>query len=690
MQTSSSPHETFDALERISIIASERTNALLCAAMDEMPEGVVLLDREGRYIHWNRSYAEIYKKTADLFAVGARFADTLRIGLQRGDYPEAIGREETWYAERMRRLADPGERHEQQLSDGRWILIEERRLPDGSTIGLRIDITEMKQRESSFRLLFESNPIPMYVLDRASQRFLAVNDAAVAHYGYAREHFLLMSRRDLLCSDEGAPEIDADAVKTSEQHLRADGSIIDVAAFSNLTVYGGAPAALIAAVDVTERNRSEARIAHMARHDSLTGLPNRTFLRERLDALLAGRQAFSIFLVDLDHFKAVNDTLGHSAGDRLLEDVAKRLLAIMGEPSTVARLGGDEFAILYLGAQDEAAVRRAAGAVIEAVTPPVAIGGTFVQVAASVGVSRAAIDSNDPETLMRRADVALYQAKAAGRHTYRLFEPAMDDELTARVSFESDLREAVRMGALNVEYQPIVDLATGAPTCMEALLRWTHPTRGAVPPARFIPVAESIGLIRELGGFVLRSACREAARWPETVNVAVNVSPTQFQSGDFFETVMEALREAAISPRRLELEITESLLMNADPATFACLQALRAAGVGVALDDFGTGYSSLSYLRKFPFTKIKIDRSFVAETQDHADAQAVVRAVVGLGSSLGMDVVAEGVERPEELDFLRREHCPAGQGYLFAKPMPASALAGYFAQPDRRTRVFPH
>ncbi|MDB5644228.1 MAG: diguanylate cyclase/phosphodiesterase [Hyphomicrobiales bacterium] len=668
-------------IEQLQRHWAEQKDHLLCAALDVLPEGIVLLDSEGRYVHWNKSYAQIYKATADLFAVGARFADTLRVGLERGDYPEAIGREDAWFEERMRRLNGPGTRHEQQLADGRWILIDERRLEDNSLIGLRIDITELKQRQDSFRLLFEGNPVPMFVIEVENARILAVNDAALEHYGYTREALVGRNKHELVCGNAFNLHDSELTSKGAERHLRADGSVIDVAVFARRLTYAERPSMLVAAIDVTERNRSEARIAHMARHDALTGLSNRTMMRETLDELCASGKPFSVFLIDLDHFKTINDTLGHSAGDELLKQISQRLLMGFPAPSNVVRLGGDEFAIIYCGDQSAASLREAASWILDAAAMPVMLSDCPVHIGASVGICAAARDTKDTETVLRRADIALYQAKAAGRNAFRLFDPAMDAALQAKLKFESDLREAIVTRQLEVHYQPIMGLDTGAPKSMEALVRWRHPERGVVNPSDFIPVAEATGMIRDIGLFVLKTACMEAASWPKSVAVAVNVSPAQLRDVGFYETVMDAISAAGLEPSRLELEITESLLMEATESTLACLTRLRDAGIGVSMDDFGTGYSSLSYLRKFPFTKIKIDKSFVLDMEHNADARAIVRAIVGLGRSLGMDVVAEGVERASDLSLLQDEGCPAAQGFLFSTPMSSTQTRDFLCMP---------
>lgn len=660
---------TRSRIDRTRARVAEQAGELLRAAMDELPEGIVLLDPEGRYIHWNRSYADIYARSADLFRIGVRMEDTLREGVARGDYPDAVGREDKWIAERMRRLANPGDRHEQQLANGRWIMIDERRLPNDCTIGLRIDITEMKAREDSFRLLFESNPIPMFVVDEATKRILAVNDATAAHYGYERNALAGMRYADVTTS--GRPDFDAQ--EKSDMHFRADGSRIDVQTYGRKFDYDGRPAILVAAIDTTERNRAEARIAFMARHDPLTNLPNRAAFRESLEGALAPAGAeLAVFLVDLDYFKQVNDTLGHSVGDQVLRAASLRLLTAAGDRDVVTRLGGDEFAILYRGGVDDAALAGFGLRILQSLARPFDIDGQQIVVGASVGVARAPRDARCPETLLRQADLALYASKNAGRGTCSLFEPALDEAARERATLESELRRALVRREFVVHYQPIVDLRSGEVRTMEALVRWRHPTRGLVSPAEFIPFAEQSLLISQIGQFVLEQACADAASWPPDVKVAVNVSPVQFRHANIFVTVAQTLERTGLSPRRLEIEITESLLLERAEATLATLRALRALGVSISLDDFGTGFSSLTYLRSFPFDKIKIDRAFVEAIGSEPASLAIIDAIVTLGSRLGMRVTAEGIEEPAQARYLLSIGCDEGQGYLFSHPRPVS------------------
>jgi diguanylate cyclase (GGDEF)-like protein/PAS domain S-box-containing protein len=679
---------------KTAVANAEQADTRLREALDILPQGIVFLDAEGRYILWNRQYADIYKRSADLFRPGAKLADTLRIGIARGDYPDAIGREEEWLQQRLSLLANPRGRHEQCLSDGRWIMIEERRTSDGGVIGLRVDITEMKRREASFRLLFDGNPVPMFVCALEDRRILAVNDAAVDHYGHDRAALLAMTLNEIESGDAfdfhdtDADDAEDDAGRTWE-HRKADGKIIDVAVFSRLLTHDEMPAVLIAAMDITERKRAEARIAFMAHHDALTALPNRVLLRERMEEMLArvqrGSGGVAALCIDLDGFKSVNDALGHSFGDLLLQMVARRLQGVAREEDCVARLGGDEFAILVADVATPEQVSAFAQRLLEVIAQPYDLDGHLLSVGGSVGIALAPGDASDADRLLKSADMALYRAKADGRGTFRFFEPDMDARVQARHRLEVDLRAALQSGGLELHYQPLVDLRSGEVTAFEALIRWPHPERGMIPPVEFIPVAEETGLIAPLGAFVLRQACADAARWPRNVKVAINLSPLQFRHGNLLVQVMDALKTSGLSPQRLELEITETLLLEKSEHVLATLHALRALGVRISMDDFGTGYSSLSYLRSFPFDKIKIDRSFVHDLDANADSQAIVRAIVSLGTSLGITITAEGVETESDLARLQAEGCNEGQGYLFSKARPAKEIFQYLT--TRKVRV---
>jgi diguanylate cyclase (GGDEF)-like protein/PAS domain S-box-containing protein len=672
---------------------ARQAHARLRDAIDILPHGLVFLDHDGRYILWNQQYADIYKRSADLFQPGVRLEDTLRIGVARGDYPAAAGREEQWIAERLAKLYNPGGRHEQTLSDGRCVLIEERRTSDGGIIGLRVDITEMKQRESSFRLLFDGNPVPMIVYSRETQQILAVNDSAVQHYGYTRAQFLSMKLRHIHdCSSYEELEsvggaLSARQVGRTWRHLKADGERIDVAIFARELVHENVPAGLIAAIDITERKRAEARVAHMAHHDALTGLPNRLLLRLRMEETLAAMprtgKGVATLCIDLDNFKAVNDTLGHPCGDLLLQRVAERIRGVMRKEDTAARLGGDEFAILQPNVADPAEVAALARRLLAEIGEPFDIMGHQVLIGASIGIALAPGDGDDADQALKNADMALYRAKADGKGAFRFFEAEMDARVQARRRLEMDLRQAMLAGALEIHYQPLVQLDSGRVSGLEALLRWQHPERGFIPPSDFIPVAEETGLIASLGAHVLRQACADAAKWPTPVKLAVNLSPLQFRTGNLFAAVKEALEQSGLSPKRLELEITETLLLEKSDHVIATLHALRALGVSISMDDFGTGYSSLSYLRSFPFDKIKIDRSFVHGLGSNQEGQAIVRAILSLGSSLGMTITAEGVETDADLACLKAAGCHEGQGYLFSKAQPQPEILKLLAKQVR-------
>jgi diguanylate cyclase (GGDEF)-like protein len=429
--------------------------------------------------------------------------------------------------------------------------------------------------------------------------------------------------------------------------------------------------------DITERRRAEAKISHMARHDELTGLPNRRWLFEQIESRLAHLQrdqGFAVLCIDLDRFKTVNEALGRVACDKCLQEVAARLLACRSDGDAVARIGGDEFAIIIGDVTKATAVTTFAARVVETVSAPLDLDGHQVVVGASIGIALAPTDASDANQLLKSGDMALSRAKADGRGTYRFFEPKMDALMQARRMLMLDLRKALVDGELELYYQPLVNLATAEISGFEALLRWNHPARGLVSPLEFISLAEETMLIVPMGEWVIRQACREAARWPNHIRVAVNVSPVQFAKSNLAEVVTSALAWAGLPAARLELEITESVLLLDSDATLATLHQLRKMGVRISMDDFGTGYSSLSYLRSFPFDKIKIDRSFVHDAPSNEDSKAIIRAVIGLGASLAMTTTGEGVETREELDYLKREGCVEAQGYLFSEPRPAAEV----------------
>jgi diguanylate cyclase (GGDEF)-like protein len=429
--------------------------------------------------------------------------------------------------------------------------------------------------------------------------------------------------------------------------------------------------------DVSERKEAENRLAHMARHDALTGLPNRLLFSEHMQSVF-GRvrrdKGTALLYVDLDRFKSVNDMLGHAAGDSVLREVTRRIRGCTRDEDMIVRFGGDEFAVVQeLGNQPKDATALARR-LIDTLSQPYDIDGQEVIIGTSIGIAMSADASDTAEALLKCADLALHRAKSDGRGTFRFFEDDMDAAMQARRALELDLRRALAEDQFRLNYQPLVQI--GGVAGFEALLRWHHPQRGVVSPATFIPVAEEIGLIGAIGAWVLMRACRDAAGWPGALKVAVNLSPAQFRSRPLLEDAGDALVRSGLPANRLELEITESVLLQDDDAILQTLQTLRRQGIRIAMDDFGTGYSSLSYLRRFPFDKIKIDQSFVKGIESSEECRTIVRAIVGLGRSLGMAVNAEGVETQEQLAALRAEGCAEIQGYLFSRPVPNDDIAG--------------
>ena len=431
--------------------------------------------------------------------------------------------------------------------------------------------------------------------------------------------------------------------------------------------------------DITQQRQTEQKIYHMAHHDALTGLLNRTVFYDQMERLLArtpSKRQFALISLDLDHFKAVNDTFGHPIGDKLLQAAAERMRSSVHETDIVARLGGDEFAIVQVSFEKPADATALARRLIESVSMPYQVDGHQIVVGTSIGISIAPNDGQSPDQLTKNADLALYRCKADGGGLYRFFEAEMDARMQERRALELDLRKALVSSQFTLEFQPIVTLKTGRVTACEALIRWRHPDRGLVPPLNFIPIAEETGLIIPIGEWVLERACLDATKWPDDISVTVNLSPVQLRSSELVRVVKGALAKSGLAARRLELEITELVLIEDSDGALAVLNQLKELGVSVAMDDFGTGYSSLGYLRRFPFDRIKIDQSFVRDLPKNRESLAILRAVVGLGRSLNIVTTAEGVETQNQIDVLRDEGCIDIQGYFFSQPKSAADVSG--------------
>jgi diguanylate cyclase (GGDEF)-like protein/PAS domain S-box-containing protein len=594
-------------------------------------------------------------------------------------------------------------RHLRRDGTERQVLTSVRRLTyEGELSGLVavIDITDRLHAEAELRgtkkfldAIVESMPAMLVVKDARDHRFVLVNKAAEELLGIPRAEMLGKTDYDVFPRDQAQSfaECDREVLRSSEtliipeEPIQTRGMGLRLLTTKKLAIRdkdGEPQFLLIMSDDVTERRAAEARITHMAHYDSLTELPNRSLFHEHLASAFRrvradAHQRFAVVYLDLDDFKNVNDTLGHSLGDELLQIVAQRLRSCTREGDLVARLGGDEFGIIQtVPLEDDTmrAVSALAMRILSALKTPFVIFGNQVSIGTSIGIAVAPDDGSEPEQLMKSADMALYRVKAEGRGNYRYFEPEMNAKIQTRRAMEADLREALLKNQFEIYYQPLIRISTNQIIGVEALLRWRHPIQGMVSPADFIPLAEETRLIIPIGEWVLHQACAEVASWPGDLRVAVNLSSVQFKNANVPEVVARALALSGLSASRLEAEITETILLQEDGKTLAALNELRAMGVKISMDDFGTGYSSLSYLQKYPFDKIKIDQSFVKDISCTAESQAIIRAAIGLATTLGMSTTAEGVETEDQLTLLRAAGCQEAQGYLISRPKPAAEI----------------
>jgi diguanylate cyclase (GGDEF)-like protein/PAS domain S-box-containing protein len=669
-----------------------RQKLQLDAALNTMVQGLCMFDAEGRIVLCNPRYAQMMEQPAEEL-IGVTLLDLCRRRKAEGKF---LGDPEKFFAEVLA-TARSGKSATKIMvrADGRALRVVDQPMGDGGWVATFEDITEQRKieqergRDRAFlNQIVDNVPTMIAVKDARDRKFVLANRAAETLWGFSRGEAIGKTARELF------PPIQADLIdRHDDEALRADAPLVlephpnmarsgdrRIVASKRLAIRDneGKPQYLVSVVeDVTERTRANERIAHLAQYDALTDLPNRVLFREHLEQSLKWirrGQRLAVLYLDIDEFKSVNDTLGHPIGDELLKAVAARIRSCLRETDIIARLGGDEFAIIQTAIEDPSDVSNLAKRIHQSVQQPYQLAGHQLITNASIGIALAPHDGTDPDQLLKNADLAMYGAKADGRGTYRFFEADMDARVKSRRVMEFELREAIMCGGFEIHYQPLFRLHDNSVSGCEALVRWRHPVRGLVSPMEFIPVAEDTGLITQLGEWVLRTACAEAAQWPSDVRVAVNVSPVQFKSGNIVQIVINALAATRLAARRLELEITEAVLIRDDEKVLAVLHQLRNLGVRIAMDDFGTGYSSLSYLQRFPFDKLKIDRSFIKDIAEPEGSLAIVQAVANIAKTRNIITTAEGVETSAQLEILRAIGCTEIQGYIFSPPRPADEI----------------
>ncbi|MEO6012658.1 MAG: EAL domain-containing protein [Devosia sp.] len=673
---------------------------LLDAALENIPYGFCVWSSEFKLVMWNKHYLDIYAFPADRIHKGMGLEDVVQLSAEQGNHPGQTPQQFlTAYKKELRNnRGGMRAKSRESLAGGRTLETAHVYSPGLGWVVTHEDVTE----EIASSEIVQKRK---HELERQNIRLdAAVNNISqglcmfdprqrlvICNSPYARIYNL---GDDLVKPGTGLDDIlghlfdtgmHAGGVTTREEYLRWRHEVIDRGQYDKTVVEFGTRIILMqhhpmkdggfvsTHEDITEQRQQEARIQHLARHDALTELPNRSqFLDEMASAeasIERGEKA-AVLCIDLDHFKSVNDTLGHAIGDKVLKQASARLWGTTRETDVLSRLGGDEFSLLLRPIDKPSDAAAIAERIVKAMTMPFSIDGHQIAIGASVGIAIAPDDGETTDILMKNADLALYRAKSEGRSTYHFFEKDMDAQIQKRRTIESGLRAALQLNELRVVFQPLIGLKENRVTCLEALLRWNHGGTN-ISPAEFIPIAEETGLIVPIGEWVLREACSAAIMWPGEPRVAVNLSPVQFKSKRLFETIHNILAETGLPPTRLELEITESLLLTDNEHTLQTLHRLRAIGIRISMDDFGTGYSSLSYLRAFPFDKIKIDRSFMRDLDKRGDSLAIIKAVIGLGHSLGMSTTAEGVETEEQLRAVREQGCNEVQGFLFSPPLEA-------------------
>ena len=682
---------------------------LLEQAINNLSLGLIIFDNKREVVFCNTRYLEIYGLASRQAKPGTPIGDLIQHRLNLG--LKVLSKPDEYIRERLGNGVVPGATI-QEFTDGRIIIYTVYPMPDGGGMATHEDVTGREEISTRLKAQFElgkaqeenlrirnlqfdtaiNNMSQGLCFFDAAHRLIVCNDRYIEMYNLPPDRvgpgtslteivdmrfdagsFPAMSREEYL-QWRGNVAISA---KPTESIVELRNGRTFKIRHRPMPDFGW----VATHEDITEQRRSEVKIEYMAHHDSLTDLANRVLLNERLAHALDKtdpEQMVAVHHLDLDQFKAVNDTFGHPAGDKLLKIVADRLRGLVRETDTIARMGGDEFVIVQSAIADPADATSLAQRVIRLMSEPYDLDGQQAVIGASIGSAVGPGDGSSPDKLLRNADLALYRAKGDGRGTFRFFEPAMDLQMQTRRIMEQDLRKALPAGEFELYYQPVVNLASNEISGFEALLRWNHPRQGMIAPATFIPLAEEIGFIVPLGEWVIRQACAAAARWPGDLRVAVNISAVQFRNAGLMQVIVGALANSGLDPTRLEIEITETVLLENKEATLDVLHQLRALGVRIAMDDFGTGYSSLTYLQSFPFDKIKIDRSFVKDITDNTGSLNIVRAVAALANGMGMTATAEGVETSEQLDRITSEGCTEMQGFLFSQPLPAHEIERLF------------
>jgi diguanylate cyclase (GGDEF)-like protein len=695
-------------------------SAQLERAINHLSLGIVIFDSKREVVYCNRRYMAMYGLSPEQVKPGTPTTELIRhrlkLGLKVRVAPEDYIRERVGRDIALDTTV-------QEFTDGRIIAYTVRPMPDGGGIATHEDVTEREALHARIKQQYELVREQEETLRMRNFQFdTAINNMSQGLCFFNADHKLIVCN-DRFVEMYGLPpgrvgpgtalteivdlryEAGSFPAMSREEYVRwrteigvsneARDSIVELMNGRTIKIrHRPMPDQGWVATheDITEQRQAEVKIEHMAHHDSLTDLANRALLNERLEQAVShyqDKQMVAVHHLDLDQFKAVNDTFGHPAGDKLLKIVADRLRGLVRESDTIARTGGDEFVIVQAPIADPGDATSLAQQIIEWMSEPYDIDGHEASVGASIGIAVSPGDGLTPDKLLRNADLALYRAKGDGRGTFRFFEPDMDEQMQTRRIMEQDLRKALPAGEFELYYQPVVNLQSSEISGFEALIRWNHPERGMVSPATFIPLAEEIGFIVPLGEWVIRQACFTAAQWPEHLHIAVNISAAQFRGSSLMSIIVNALATSGLHPTRLEIEITETVLLHDREATLAMLHQLRALGIRIAMDDFGTGYSSLTYLQSFPFDKIKIDRSFVKDITENTGSLYIVRAVAALANGMGMAATAEGVETTEQLATIAAEGCTEMQGYLFSKPLPVAEIERLFL-PKREKPVAPN